>query len=134
MISTSSALLDGRRHHPSALRVSSRINFAHPSERVFAELLDLYEVVWDYEPIEFPLSWNERGTPTAGFRPDFWLPGHQCFVELTTADQRLVTRKNAKVRRFRALYPEIEISVVYQRDFFALAAAHGIAPESIKAA
>ena len=29
------------------------------------------------------------------------------FIELTTADQRLVTRKNGKVRRMRELYPEV---------------------------
>ena len=61
-----------------------------------------------------------------GFRPDFWLPDHRCFVELTTADQRLVTRKNAKVRRMRELYPEVELVVVYQRDFLALLARHGL--------
>ena len=52
-----------------------------------------------------------------GFRPDFYLPGRGVFIELTTADQRLVTRKNRKVRRMRELYPEVPICVVYQRDF-----------------
>ena len=39
-------------------------------------------------------------------------------------DQRLVTKKNAKVRRFRALYPEVPLTVVYRRDFLELAARH----------
>jgi len=30
-----------------------------------------------------------------------------------------VTKKNAKVRRLRELYPEVQIVVVYQRDFLA---------------
>jgi hypoxanthine phosphoribosyltransferase len=48
------------------------------------------------------------------------------FIELTTADQRLVTRKNGKVRRMRQLYPEIPIAIVYQRDFMELLASHGL--------
>ncbi len=62
----------------------------------------------------------------AGFRPDFWLPDLACFVELTTADQRLVTRKNAKVRRLRLLHPDVEVHLVYQRDFHALLRHHGL--------
>ena len=114
-----------RRRHPSSSPASA-LRFAHPSERVFASLLDLYGIEWVYEPIEFPLRWSEDGVRSAGFRPDFWLPGLGCFVELTTADQRLVTRKNAKVRRLRELYPEVDVQIVYQRDFNGLVKRHGI--------
>jgi hypoxanthine phosphoribosyltransferase len=124
---TDAALRDIRRSsHPSGAP-AARVRFAHPSERLFAALLDLYEIRWEYEPIEFALRWDDTGSPSAGFRPDFWLPEHQCFIELTTADQRLVTRKNAKVRRLRELYPELEIMVVYQRDFRELLERHGLA-------
>ena len=99
-----------------------------------ATLLDLYGIEWVYEPIEFPLQWGEGGLVTKGFRPDFWLPELGAFVEITTADQRLVTRKNAKVRRFRELYPEIEISVLYQRDVLGLLERHGIALTAADAA
>jgi hypothetical protein len=126
VISTPLRLHDQRRHHPSAAP-AARQHFAHPSERVFAAMLDLYGVAWVYEPIEFPIRWGDTGAPIAGFRPDFWLPEFQHFVELTTADQRLVTRKNAKVRRFRELYPEFSIEVVYQRDFKDLIGRHRIA-------
>ncbi len=122
-----------RRLHPSSTP-ASRERFAHPSERVFACLLDLYGIAWVYEPVEFPLRWSEEGEPSAGFRPDFWLPELSLFVELTTADQRLVTRKNAKVRRMRELYPEIDVQVVYQRDFLALAERHHIAVPEVNAA
>jgi hypoxanthine phosphoribosyltransferase len=102
------------------------VRFAHPSERMFAALLDLFGERWEYEPVEFPLRWDETGTPISGFRPDFFLPGRGIFIELTTADQRLVTRKNGKVRRMRELYPEVEVVVVYQRDFLAMLESHGL--------
>ncbi len=122
-----------RGRHPSG-SPAGQVRFAHPSERLFASLLDLYDVRWEYEPVEFTLQWDEAGVAKAGFRPDFWLPEHRCFVELTTADQRLVTRKNAKVRRFRTLYPEVPVLVVYQRDFRALLSAHGLGPAASSAA
>ncbi len=114
-----------RVRHPSALR-AARVGFAHPSERIFATLLDLYSVTWRYEPFEFPLSWDDAGHPTKAFRPDFYLPEHSLLVELTVADQRLVTRKNAKVRRMRELYPELHVAIVYQRDLVTLLERHGL--------
>lgn len=122
-----------RQRHPCATP-AARVRFAHPSERLFAALLDLHGVRWEYEPVEFTLRWDEGGTPNGGFRPDFWLPDLQCFVELTTADQRLVTRKNAKVRRMRDLYPEVEVLVLYQRDFVGLLAHHGLDASAVGAA
>jgi hypothetical protein len=114
-----------RSRHPSTF-AASRETFAHPSERLFATLLDLYSVKWRYEPIEFPLEWDDAGRPTKAFRPDFYLTEHSVLVELTVADQRLVTRKNAKVRRMRELYPELDVAVVYQRDLVALLDRHGL--------
>lgn len=114
-----------RGRHPSALP-AARASFAHPSERLFATLLDLYDIAWSYEPVEFPLHWDDLGRPTRGFRPDFYLPDQRLFVELTYADQKLVTRKNAKVRRMRDLYPEIEVAVVYQRDLTGILERHGL--------
>lgn len=117
----------GRTRHP-ACAPAGNVRFAHPSERLFALLLDLVGERWRYEPVEFPLEWDDKGAPIAGFRPDFFLPDRGEFIELTTADQRLVTRKNRKVRRMRALYPEMPISIVYQRDFAALLESHGMVP------
>ncbi len=122
-----------RVQHPAATP-AARLRFAHPSEQVFAALLDLAGERWSYEPVEFPLKWDERGTPIAGFRPDFYLPERGVFIELTTADQRLVTRKNGKVRRMRELYPEVPIVIVYQRDFVALLESHGVEVPSSSAA
>jgi hypothetical protein len=115
----------GRARHPAG-SPAGRVRFAHPSERIFAGLLDLAGERWEYEPVEFPLEWDAYGSPISGFRPDFYLPLRGVFIELTTADQRLVTRKNRKVRKMRELYPEIPICIVYQRDFAALLASHGL--------
>ena len=115
----------GRTSHP-ACAPAGQVRFAHPSERLFAALLDLCGERWEYEPVEFPLEWDAHGSPVSGFRPDFYLPARGVFIELTTADQRLVTRKNRKVRRMRQLYPEVPIRVVYQRDFASLLASHGL--------
>ncbi len=125
--------LEAVSRHPSA-GPAGRVRFAHPSERLFAALLDVHDIRWEYEPVEFALRWDDDGSPRSGFRPDFWLPDHRCFVELTTADQRLVTKKNAKVRRLRELYPEVDVVVVYQRDFLGLVERHGLDLASSSAA
>jgi hypothetical protein len=96
------------------------VHFAHPSEENFACILDFYGVRWEYEPVEFVLDWREDGSPMRAFRPDFFLPDYGSFVELTTLNQRLVTKKNAKVRRLQALYPEVVVKLLYQRDVAAL--------------
>ena len=35
--------------------------FAHPSERVAAQILDYYRIAWEYEPTTFPLEWDKQG-------------------------------------------------------------------------
>ena len=116
--------IDVTRHrHPSTTTPSSA-RFAHPSEELFASLLTLYGLEWSYEPVEFPLSWGDDGKPTKGFRPDFYIASQRLFIELTVLEQRLVTKKNRKIRQFRALYPEVALLVVYQRDFAQLLQRH----------
>lgn len=116
---------DARRRHPCVVP-SSVQSFAHPSEQLFSKLLTLYGHPWIYEPLEFPLEWNDRGVPVRGFRPDFYLTVQRLFIELTVLEQRLVTKKNQKIRRFRDLYPEIPLLVVYQRDFHDLLRHHDL--------
>ncbi len=106
------------------------VRFAHESEQRFARILDFYGVEWEYEPVEFILDWDPAGRPTAAFRPDFWLPTPGLFVELTTLNQRLVTKKNGKVRRLAELYPEVRVTVLYQRDTLALLAKYGLAGDA----
>jgi bifunctional protein TilS/HprT len=120
---------------PRSARKGSRApTFAHESEAQFAELLDFYGVRWEYEPVEFVLEWDAQGRSRSAFRPDFYLPEHDCFVELTTLNQRLVTKKNAKVRRLRELHPDVEVKLLYQRDYEALLAKYGLTRRSTPAA
>ena len=43
------------------------------------------------------------------FTPDFFLPEYDLYIEITTLNQKLVTKKNRKVRRLRERYPEITL-------------------------
>ncbi len=93
------------------------INFAHPSEQQCARILDFYGIRWEYEPKSFPIEWDKKGSAVQSFTPDFYLPEFDLFIELTTMSQKLVTKKNRKVRRLRELYPDINVKIFYQRDF-----------------
>lgn len=109
---------------------AEKIKFAHPSEKVCAEILDYYGVEWEYEPVTFPISWDEEGNVTESFTPDFYLPEFDLYIELTTMNQRLVTRKNRKVRKLKELYPHINIKVFYQKDFKKLLLKYGLHKKS----
>src|SRR5206468_10450621 len=85
------------------------VRFAHNSERQFAKLLDFYGIAWEYEPTEFTLEWSRSGEATQAFRPDFYLPAYDLYIEITTLNQKLVTKKNRKVRRLRELHPEVQV-------------------------
>ena len=103
-----------------------RAAFNHPSEEVFANLLDFYRIPWEYEPRSFPLQWDKDGRVIEAFTPDFYLPEFDLYVELTTMKQTLVTRKNRKIKLLRAVYPHINIQVFYQKDFQDLVFKHGL--------
>lgn len=100
--------------------------FSHPSEELFANLLDFYRIPWAYEPRSFPLQWDESGAVTEAFTPDFYLPESDLYVELTAMKQSLVTKKNRKVKRLKAIYPHIQIQIFYQKDFQDLVFKHGL--------
>ena len=102
------------------------MHFAHNSERQFAKLLDFYNIAWDYEPRTFALAWDRDGRPSQAFTPDFYLPTYDVYIEITTLNQRLVTKKNRKVRRLRELYPGINCKIFYQRDYLSLVSKYGL--------
>jgi len=100
--------------------------FSHPSEAEFARLLDYYGIPWQYEPRTFILEEDEQGHPVVAFSPDFYLPEQDLYVEVTTIRQKLITKKNRKVRRLRELYPDINIKLFTRRDFRTLLAHWGM--------
>ena len=102
---------------PSAAAPVATQAFAHASEGELARILDFYGVRWAYEPDTFPIGWNLEGDVVESFSPDFYLPDLELYVELTTLKQKLVRKKNRKLRRLRELYPDVKIKLFYARDF-----------------
>lgn len=105
---------------------TSPVGFAHSSEEDFANVLTFYGIEWLYEAVCFPLARDAAGSVTESFTPDFYLPEYQVFVEVTTLKQKLVTRKNRKIRLFRQLYPEINLVIIYRKNFESLLLRLGI--------
>jgi hypothetical protein len=105
---------------------SDAVEFAHNSEHQLARLFDFYGIAWQYEPHAFALARGPDGSVTEAFSPDFYLPDHQRYVEVTTLRQDLVTRKNRKVRRLREMHPHLDVRVVYQRDYLHLLVRYGL--------
>lgn len=92
-------------------------DFAHPAEQDLARILSFYRIRWIYEPTTFHLEFREDGRPAEQITPDFYLPDHDLYIELTTMRQRLVTRKNRKIRRLRESFPSVHIKLLYRRDY-----------------
>ena len=90
-----------------------------------ARILDFYGVRWEYEPHTFPILWNFDGAVVESFAPDFYLPDLDLYLEMTTLKQRLVRKKNRKLRRLRELYPDLRIKLFYARDFRMLMLKYG---------
>jgi hypothetical protein len=95
----------------------SDVTFAHPSEAEFSRILDFYQISWEYEPRTFELKWDGDGNVVEAFSPDFYLPEQDLYIELTTMDQKLITKKHRKLRRLRELYPQVNIKLLNRSDF-----------------
>jgi hypoxanthine phosphoribosyltransferase len=108
------------------------ITFAHPSEQEFARILDFYQISWAYEPRTFALRWDDEGNVLEAFSPDFYLPEQDLYIELTTMEQRLITKKHRKLRRLRELCPDINIKLLNRADFKKMMLKYGLDdPESL---
>ena len=79
--------------------------FKNETEEEFAKILNMYNIEWLYEPKTFPVEWDAEGNVTMAISPDFFLPKFNLYLELTTMDQRYVTKKNKKMRLVKELYP-----------------------------
>lgn len=91
--------------------------FKNETEEEFARILNMYNIEWLYEPKTFPVEWDAEGNVTMAISPDFFLPKFNLYLELTTMDQRYVTKKNKKMRLVQELYPGTNIRIVYKKDF-----------------
>jgi hypothetical protein len=105
---------------------SDTIGFAHASERQFAQLLDFYGIEWEYEPTSFDIDFDKEGRVLQRFTPDFFLPEFDLYIEITTLNQKLVTKKNRKAKRLMALYPDVKCRILYQRDYLNLLVKYGL--------
>jgi hypothetical protein len=76
------------------------------------------------------LERDREGKPAQAFSPDFYLPAYDLYIEITTLNQKLVTKKNRKARRLVELHPEVQIKVLYQRDYLQLLVKYGLEPPS----
>jgi hypoxanthine phosphoribosyltransferase len=95
-------------------------SFAHPAELDLARILTFYGIRWVYEPTTFHLALGEDGRPVEQVTPDFYLPDHRVYIELTTMRQRLVTKKNRKIRRLKENFPTVNIKLLYRKDYHRL--------------
>jgi hypoxanthine phosphoribosyltransferase len=110
-----------------AYRGSAPPRFAHRVELECARILDYYGVPWLYEPTSFVLERDAEGRVVEAFAPDFYLPEQDLYVEITVMKQSLVTRKHRKLRKLRALHPEVRVKLLYRRDIARLAERFGLA-------
>ncbi|HEY5466279.1 MAG TPA: cytidylate kinase family protein [Clostridia bacterium] len=94
--------------------------FKNPAEIELATILDMYQIEWRYEPRTFPVEWDAEGNVSMAFSPDFYLPGFNTYIELTTMNQKYVTMKNRKAKKVRELYPGTNIKIMYKKDFQSL--------------
>ena len=93
------------------------MKFAHYSEQLFTEHLDLFEIDWVYEPRSFPLKWGS-GAIKMMFTPDFYLPEYDTYIEITTMDQKLITKKQKKIKLARKLYPQTTFKLINEQEYY----------------
>jgi hypothetical protein len=97
-------------------------------------LLDFYQIDWEYEPTSFDIEWDRAGNASQRFTPDFYLPAFDLYIEITTLNQKLVTKKNRKARRLMTLYPDVRCRILYQKDYLNLLVKYGLEQPSQHAA
>jgi len=109
---------------------SKHPEFSHPTEMMFAQILDFYGIEWVYEPRTFPLEWDEHENVTLAFTPDFYLPQQDLYIELTTLRPQLVTLKNRKMRLMAKLYPNVKIKLFKRKEMRDLMIKYGLFQEA----
>lgn len=85
----------------------------HSTEHLVSAALDALGIEWEHEPREFKLPDAANGKGR-GFRPDFFLPALDVYIEVTT--MRDLNRKNRKIRLLRESYPEVTVFLMKRAD------------------
>ena len=109
---------------------NDEVKFSHPIEAEFARILDFYQIAWEYEPRTFELKWDDNGNVREAFSPDFYLPEQDLYIELTTMEQRLITKKNRKLRQLRQIYPDINVKLLNRADLKHMMHKYGLEDET----
>jgi hypoxanthine phosphoribosyltransferase len=112
--------------HFQAYRGEVTPRFVNEAELEYAKILDYYGIPWLYEPHTFVLERDGDGRVIEAFTPDFYLPEQDLYLEVTVMKQSLVTRKNRKLRKLRALYPDVRVKLFYAHDFDRIASRYGL--------
>ena len=92
-------------------------------ETLVAEILTDMGIEWWYEPFFYPLAFNEEGSVSFGFRPDFWLP-------LDPATGQLSKRVTASVSGCTVPMGSFEEEVVRNRRGIHTEVTGGLAPDA----
>ncbi len=83
--------------------------FSHETEKMFSEVLDELKLEWEYEPRLFVIR-EEKGVIKKAFKPDFFIPELDLYIEIsTTANRR---RKRRKVEQALSKFPDANIILI----------------------
>ena len=52
------------------------------------------------------------------FTPDFYLPSLNLFIEITTMNKNLITKKRKKLKLAKKLYPEMNFKLLNEQDYY----------------
>ena len=83
--------------------------FAHETEEKFADVLDEMKLEWEYEPHVFVIL-EDKGVIKKAFKPDFFIPELDLYIEISTCNNR--RRKRKKVAQALEKYPEANIMLL----------------------
>lgn len=83
--------------------------WSHPTEEQFAIILDYLDIEWEYEPHEIILE-EEDGRILRAFKPDFYLPHGDIYIEITTS--KSMSKKNKKMNLMALHHPDVNIFLI----------------------
>ncbi len=95
-----------------------QLTFANLSELIFASKIDKAGLAWDHEPTAFSFDQPVGSSRPRGFLPDFYLPDHELYIELTTGISGDKSGKNVKQRLMKQQHPSVQV-LILTRDAFA---------------